>query len=261
MSIGANASSAESGNLVDDDDRRDPDIGEFGQERRNDVERGRGCQHDGGLRVAQDRFEAFGVAGQFRWEQRDGDGSRFDGREESDDELQTLRGQDGHPVTAGRHPLHVSRDGTQSNTQFGPGQVDGVPVARTGEIQVAVCHRIGDSSDVAVDQRNQGDARWQHNAAGSVQAFLNLQQTAGTHVLTRTAHADSLGVVQIPLSAPPPCRRDSNVRTTFSTSRIRGRTGTRERRRSRVPVIGCIPGATVAAEVNSTGAQVNSPVR
>ena len=82
----------------------------------------------------------------------------------------------------------MSRDGTQPNTQFGPGQVDGVPVARTGEIQVAVCHRIGEMGDVAVDQRNERDPRRQHNGAGTVHAVLNLQQTVGTHVLPGTAH-------------------------------------------------------------------------
>src|ERR1700758_2346294 len=114
------------------------------------------------------------MARQFRCEQRHRNGPRLDRCEESGDIVEALRREHRYPVTASGDLLQVRTDGSQSDTELGPGQFDSPSVRRAGVVQVAIRDAITDIRDVAVDERYQRDA-WRHrDAALGIQAVLDL---------------------------------------------------------------------------------------
>ncbi len=175
------------GNLVDHDDLRQLEAGQRGQELANQLDGGRCGQHDGRPGVAQRGLKTLGVARQFGREQRHRDVTRLYRAEEPHDVVEALRCQHGHPVTARRQLLQPRRDGPQPDPELRPRQFEGLTIGGVGVIEVAVCHRVPDVGDVAVDQRYQGGTGRQLDLACGVEALLDLDQTGPAH------HAVSLG--------------------------------------------------------------------
>ncbi len=112
---------------------------------------------------------------EFGGEQRHRDRARLDRREEPGDVVEALGREDRHPITTRGNLLHASADRLHPATELRPGQFDRISVSRAGEIQVAVGNGVADVGDVAVDERNQRDARRQHNAAFGIETVLDLQ--------------------------------------------------------------------------------------
>lgn len=133
------------------------------------------------------------MPGQLRREQGDRDRSGVERGEEAGDVVQALRRHDRDPLAAGGDALHVVADRLHPHPQSAPGDLVDHRAGPAREIEEPVGHRIGDTDDVALDQRDQRDVRRQRDASVGVEAVLDLKQAHSDVMIRTVAHDRSLG--------------------------------------------------------------------
>ena len=93
--------------------------------------------------------QALCVAWQLGGEQRDGDGAGLDGSEKADDVLDTLRGQDRHPVTGLGDLTQAVAYGIQPGPELRPCQLYNAVMV---EIQVPVSGCVAEFHSIAAEE-------------------------------------------------------------------------------------------------------------
>jgi hypothetical protein len=99
--------------------------------------------------------------------------SRLVRRVETRDVVDALRRKDCNPLTATCGLLHARTDGLQPG-ELSPGHLVGAHLRRAGAIQIAMCRRVTDVRDIAVDEGYQCDPRRQCDVALRIQAVFDL---------------------------------------------------------------------------------------